>query len=428
MLAFVSFPGAPLTESLIRNALTKLDESIVVTDEVPHSAITLLQYCGYDHLDHELTHSRPETVLASSYTIRKSLIRKHFLHRTTSLYIAKHPGCILAAGVPRTWDIEIAWADELDDQFADELWDLGAMLDNSPGQWYILKAGMADRGNGIRLFDSKEALRTIFEQFDGRSDTESDSGAQELVTSQLRHFVIQEYLIHPLLVNPSQVVSDSQVISHFHLRAYCIACGALTLYLWPHILALFSAVPYSSPSYDADGNLDLAPHLTNTSLQMDRGEAGVRLLTELSGCSILSMDGKAILSDSDIEDIKNQTANLLAEAFRAVLASPVHFQPLPNAFELFGADLLVTHAPQQTDLSNPRFQVHLLELNAEPAIELTGARLRWVLEDMFEAIARVCIGPFVGLEKCRWENWQVGETKEGLKKCLEVGVRGLGAW
>jgi tubulin---tyrosine ligase len=191
MLAFVSFPGAPLTESLIRNALTKLDESIVVTDEVPPSATTLLQYCGYDHLDHELTHSRPETVLASSYTIRKSLIRKHFLHRATSLYIAKHPGCILAAGVPRTWDIDIAWADELDDQFADELWDLGAMLDDSPGQWYILKAGMADRGNGIRIFDSKEALRTIFEEFDERSDTESDSGAQELVTSQLRHFVIQ---------------------------------------------------------------------------------------------------------------------------------------------------------------------------------------------------------------------------------------------
>jgi hypothetical protein len=38
------------------------------------------------------------------------------------------------------------------------------------------------------------------------------------------------------------------------------------------------------------------------------------------------MDGKPVLVDSDIEDIKNQTANLLAEAFRAALASPVHFQ------------------------------------------------------------------------------------------------------
>lgn len=72
--------------------------------------------------------------------------------------------------------------------------------------------------------------------------------------------------------------------------------------------------------------------------------------------------------------------------------------------------------------------MHLLEFNAEPAIELTGARLRWVLEDMFEAIAKVCIGPFFGVAGYKWESWEVGETKEGLRKCLEVGVRGLGAW
>lgn len=105
-------------------------------------------------------------------------------------------------------------------------------------------------------------------------------------------------------------------------------------------------------------------------------------------------------------------------------------QPLPNAFELFGADLLVTHASPGIANIQPgrRFQVHLLEFNAEPAIELTGARLGWVLEDMFQAIANVCIGPFFGVEGCRWANWEVGETKEGLRKCLEVHVRGLGAW
>lgn len=53
---------------------------------------------------------------------------------------------------------------------------------------------------------------------------------------------------------------------------------------------------------------------------------GVRLLTELIGCSILSKEDEAILGDADIEDITNQTANILAETFRAALASPVHFQ------------------------------------------------------------------------------------------------------
>lgn len=191
MLAFVSFPGAPLTESLVHNALKKLDNSIIITDTSPLAASNWLQYCSYDFLDHELTYSNPKAVLASSYTIRKSLIRKHYLHRAISLYVAKQPESILTSSVPRSWDIEITWADELDDLFGDELWDLAAMLDNCTGRWYILKAGMADRGNGIRLFDSRQTLRAIFDEFDEQSDTESQDGTQDIVTSQLRHFVIQ---------------------------------------------------------------------------------------------------------------------------------------------------------------------------------------------------------------------------------------------
>lgn len=55
---------------------------------------------------------------------------------------------------------------------------------------------MADRGNGIRLFNSKEGLAQILEEFEGNDD-EDGSGAEDevkeslIVTSQLRHFVIQ---------------------------------------------------------------------------------------------------------------------------------------------------------------------------------------------------------------------------------------------
>lgn len=62
-------------------------------------------------------------------------------------------------------------------------------------------------------------------------------------------------------------------------------------------------------------------------------------------------------------------------------------QPLPNAFELFGADLLVSY-------NHSKFTVSILELNAEPAIELTGARLSWTLEKMFDGICLACIRPF----------------------------------
>lgn len=90
-------------------------------------------------------------------------------------------------------------------------------------------------------------------------------------------------------------------------------------------------------------------------------------------------------------------------------------QPLANAFELYGVDFLVEHAASQ-------FQVKLLEINAEPAIELTGPRLTWILEDLFRAIAHVCVDPFV--RDGPVETWPVGQTKHYLKKCLQTKVRG----
>jgi len=55
---------------------------------------------------------------------------------------------------------------------------------------------MADRGMGIRLFHSKEDLQQIFELFEEDSDgsdgdERNDGSATDIVTSQLRHFVIQ---------------------------------------------------------------------------------------------------------------------------------------------------------------------------------------------------------------------------------------------
>ena len=53
---------------------------------------------------------------------------------------------------------------------------------------------MADRGMGIRLFCSKEELQQIFQSFEEDSDDNEErnnSSATDVVTSQLRHFVIQ---------------------------------------------------------------------------------------------------------------------------------------------------------------------------------------------------------------------------------------------
>ncbi len=73
---------------------------------------------------------------------------------------------------------------------------------------------------------------------------------------------------------------------------------------------------------------------------------------------------------------------------------------------------------------NTGFQVKLLEINAEPAIELTGPRLAWILEDLFLNIGKVCVEPFFQSGAAPQTEWAVGETRRNLVKCMDTEVRG----
>ncbi|KIY45403.1 TTL-domain-containing protein, partial [Fistulina hepatica ATCC 64428] len=419
--ALVSWPSAPFTKSLVLKAITSLAHPPSVIFDSPcdmhrylqslKSNTRLLQWSTYDDIDHERSLLYRNSTLSSSYTIRKALIRKHFLSRTIHAFCTKHPTSLLSSAVPRSYEVEISFSDELDELFADDLYDLSQDLDNG-GSWWILKPGMADRGDGIRLFDNKKALREIFEEFEEdssdeeRDETEEDASEGDasagIVISQLRHFVIQEYIPNPLLIDPRE----------FHLRAYCVVQGALRVYLYDRVLALFSAVPYTPPRRDEVS--DLAPHLTNSSLQTHRGEDGVRLFDELLR-----------LTESHITSILDQIRDILAEIFRAALENVVHFQPVPNGFELFGIDFLVSYNGESSPHSP--FSVCILEVNSEPAIELTGPRLSWILEDLFETIAKVCVEPFfsseLDVEDCAPARWTTAATEYHFIKCLDEQVR-----
>ena len=100
------------------------------------------------------------------------------------------------------------------------------------------------------------------------------------------------------------------------------------------MLALFASKPYTPPvSAPASGDsIDLAPHLTNSSLQTHRGEDGVRLFDELVGCHILPHGADSpgsnypTLTSGHLGIIQDQIADALAETFTAALQSPIHFQ------------------------------------------------------------------------------------------------------
>ena len=117
----------------------------------------------------------------------------------------------------------------------------------------------------------------------------------------------------------------------FHLRAYCVASGDIKIYLYTRILALFSSEKYTSPTNtlvdEETGQIDLRPHLTNSSLQTELGENNVRLLDELEDSQILSggNDGRK-LTCPDIDKLIEQMSEVLAETFKAAVQNPVHFQ------------------------------------------------------------------------------------------------------
>lgn len=248
-------------------------------------------------------------------------------------HTAKHAGSALAAAFPLTCDFELDYADFLDEALA-EAFEVAASLvanaERAPAdrEWWILKPGMSDRGQGIRLFSTENELRAIFEEFEElESDSEDDGGergeekdgvegeshassATDVVTSQLRHFVAQAYVRPPALVDGRK----------FHLRVYVLAVAGLRVYVYRPVLALFAAHAYHPPwELDGDdGTQDLAGHLTNTCLQSGEREGSVRRFWDLAD----ELGGGAAL-----ENVWASLCTVVAETFEAAARGQrVHFQ------------------------------------------------------------------------------------------------------
>ena len=66
----------------------------------------------------------------------------------------------------------------------------------------------------------------------------------------------------------------------------------------------------------------------------------------------------------------------------------IHFQPLPNAFEIYGLDFLV----------DAKGTAWLLEINAFPDFAQTGKELDKLIQGLFEGVVDVAIKPHFGLD------------------------------
>ncbi|PKY08196.1 sure-like protein [Aspergillus campestris IBT 28561] len=388
----------PYVQSLMERALQRRIGTacrlVPSLSDLPSPSTPVFQYREYERLDFEHIMMHSPSSLSNAYIIRKALIRKHYLSNTVSTWITKHPDSILKKHIKPALDFELDYAEFLDDALL-ELYELRESLEKNeerPEQekeWWILKPGMSDRGQGIRIFNSEDQLREIFEEWEvDESDDESGSGAPEqdkqeedddhgVVTSQLRHFIAQPYIDPPLLL-------PSSSNRKFHIRTYVLAVGALKVFVFKEMLALFAAKSYCAPWEGEDEMQDLARHLTNTCFQEggSSNEGSVRRFWDLDS----QVPG---LSDDWKEKIFDQICAVTGELFEgAARGMMIHFQTLPNAFELFGVDFLV----------DENGTAWLLEVNAYPDFGQTGEDLKEVVVGrLFEETVDVAVKPFFGL-------------------------------
>ncbi|TIC03026.1 TTL-domain-containing protein [Wallemia mellicola] len=402
MTAFVNFPSS-YTQSTVERAFRKYLPEVSITTDKPSDRVQI-QYADYDLIEFDWLMQDSDNSIGSSYCFRKALTRKNYLHQTIEAYLAKieHRLSVnavdasekanvelLRKAMPKCWTIDVAHSEDLDEVLMDELYDLNQAMNDESDSWFILKPAMADRANGIRLFNSEETLREIFEEFDSDSEDEDEDEGEEdeestaVSTSQLRHFVIQvgnlwlssnvsditqEYISNPLLIDPT---GGKDTFNKFHLRVYVLCVGSIKVYMPTSILALFASQSYKQPDEDQS----LLSHLTNSCLQgsnMDRNTF-VKSLEELEGC--YTATGEQI-TPQQIEGWLDSASKVIGQAVKgAVESGSVHFQPIPNAFEIYGVDLLVTETNE----------VKLLEFNGCPDFGQTGDRLAWIVDNVVDA-------------------------------------------
>lgn len=346
-----------------------------------------LQITPYETIDFEWAASHDDSYLINSYMIRKALIRKHYISTTMDHWVAKNPASILKKHMKRSDAFELDYAEFLDDALI-EAFDLRESLDRNEAveddedrEWWILKPGMSDRGQGIRLFSTMDQLQEIFDTWEAErpdSDDEDEiedadrvdsekEGGDYITTSHLRHFVAQPY-IHPPLVM-------AEGGHKFHIRTYVLCVGSLEVYVYKHMLALFAAKPYSPPWEAPD---DLETFLTNTCIQESPNDNTVQRFWNLP------------LPKKKLDAIFEQICGVTGEVFEAAArAMPIHFQTMPNAFEVFGLDYLV-------DMDGTAW---LLEINAFPDFKQTGGDLQEIVQGFWTGVVRQAVVPFFGIDK-----------------------------
>ncbi|KKY28481.1 putative tubulin-tyrosine ligase [Diplodia seriata] len=383
-------------------------------DEYPGGP--LLQLAGKDSLDFDRAFHQPR-MLISTYVTRDALTRKHLLGQTYAAWTAKHPGCLLQTNVKTIANLEINPAESIYDVLDDT--PLGRILEANEDKgaaervWWMLRPDLSDGSQDLRLFSTIDELQAAFDDFDAEYEQEQheqerkaaeeaaaqnalqkqqqptsaddgddkddgDAGARQSggwsswfqitvtteehtdVVAPKRHVVAQRYVSRPLTFDGCK----------FQVSAYVLAVGALRVFVYRPMLALFAAKPFSAPWNTSSSSNDLSAHSTY--------DGNVRLFWDLP-------DRPAGWKQSVFAQICAITGEVFSAASTKEMGA--HFQPLPQSFELFAVNFAVD-AQGKAMLADVRASPDMLHQTE------CGTKLSGLVQGLFEEVADVAVKPF----------------------------------
>lgn len=232
---------------------------------------------------------------------------------------------------------------------------------------WVAKASNANRGEHLHLAHSPDEVVDLVR----KAALEGDDKIVE--------WVVQRYIHPPVLLHGRK----------FHLRAHVLVSGCPHSGItraWLHersIVALAASVRYDSDVVEEARSKHLTNHCLQESHPAFDESKQILLLEEVV----------AALSRPDLtQHIISSITSSMASALGAAASAPTGFAPLPQCFELFGADFTLQ------DRGSELPDVFLLEVNAGPDLGIFGERLRNCCVAMAEDILRVAIEPQVSNE------------------------------
>lgn len=277
---------------------------------------------------------------ASHMLGRAGLVRKSRMFLTLQGYWRKKGPM---SAVPETFVAE--WTKDGDEECEREDWStLCKRVIQKRGGLWTLKPGASSNAAGMRIIDSACAATAYIES-----------------QVERRSWVLQSYIHPPMTLNGRK----------FHIRVMVLAVGRLKVYVHEDPAILCAGKVYNGAPLS-----DLAAHASNHSI------------ADRLGCSLPAQVLSAVDAIPGRDLIFSDICRVVEGLFTACVETPGAMMALPNTFELYGLDFMLSDDGR----------LWLLEANADPDIGVFGEQQKSTACRIISGILDLAIIPFLRKE------------------------------